>query len=98
MQINFRKLLRSSKAFQIGDMVNIGVTIAVTAIVLAISASIVSNVQGGQAVNSTAYNATGYGLTGINTFSSYIPTVALVAVAAVIIGIIFAFFLKRRSD
>ena len=38
--------------------------------------------------NSIAYNATQYGLKGINTFRSYLPFIALVIVAAILIGIV----------
>ena len=38
--------------------------------------------------NSIAYNATQYGLKGINTFMSYLPLIALVIVAAILIGIV----------
>ena len=43
-------------------------------------------------VNSIAYNATQYGLKGINTFMSYLPLIALVIVAAILIGIVLVAF------
>ena len=42
--------------------------------------------------NSIAYNATQYGLKGINTFMSYLPLIALVIVAAILIGIVLVAF------
>lgn len=40
-------------------------------------------------------NITGYGLTGTNTLASYVPTIALVLVAAIIIGLVFAMFMRK---
>ena len=51
--------------------------------------------------NSIAYNATQYGLKGINTFMSYLPLIALVIVAAILIGIVlvaFAFGGNRSGE
>ncbi len=51
--------------------------------------------------NSIAYNATQYGLKGINTFMSYLPLIALVIVAAILIGIVlvaFAFGGSREAE
>lgn len=45
---------------------------------------------------SEAYNNSGYGLTGIVTTAEFIPTVAIIAAAAIIIGIILVFFGRRR--
>ena len=39
-----------------------------------------------------AYNASGYGLTSVNTLSSWLPTIAVIVAAAVVIGIIVAYF------
>ena len=79
-------------AFTIQDLSGLGVTLVVTAVVLGIGATILANIQATQTAGSVAANATGYGLAGLNTLSSYLPTVALVAVAAVVIGIILVFF------
>ena len=91
-----KKLLRSQKGFTINDMSNIGITFVVTAVVLGIGATILANIQATQTAGGVAANATGYGLTSLNTLASYMPTVALVAVAAVVIGIILVFFARRE--
>lgn len=41
---------------------------------------------------STAYNATNYGLSGVGTLTSYLPLIALVIVAAILIGIVLVAF------
>ena len=89
------KMFNTKKGFTINDMASIGITLVVTAIVLGLGATILANLQAGQTSGGVAYNATGYGLTGLNTMASYVPTVALVAVAAVVIGIILVFFARR---
>ncbi len=92
MENNINKLKNSKKGFSIQDMSSIGITLVVTAIVVGIGATILSSIQNTQTVGSVAYNSSGYGLTGLQTLSSYMPTIALVAVAAVVIGIILVFF------
>ena len=44
---------------------------------------------------SIAYNSSGSGLTALDTFSGWLPTVALVVIAAVIIGIIVLYLARR---
>lgn len=91
----FKKMKGSKGGFTIQDLSGIGITLVVTAVVLGIGATILANIQSTQTANSTSFNASGYGLTGLNTLASYLPTVALVAVAAVVIGIILVFFTGR---
>lgn len=45
---------------------------------------------------SAAYNTTIYGMTGSTTMASFVPTVALVAIAAIVLGIIFVMFGRRK--
>lgn len=44
------------------------------------------------------YNATGYGLSSMETLTSWLPTLALIVIAAVIIGIIIRYFMVGRSE
>ena len=41
---------------------------------------------------SPAYNGIVYGISGVNTFMSYLPLIALVIVAAILIGIVLVAF------
>ncbi len=66
--------------------------LAVAAVTIGLMATVLSTIQSGQTTNSFAYNASQSGLSGLNTFSTYLPTVALVLVAALIIGIIVTYF------
>lgn len=45
---------------------------------------------------SAARNTTGFGLSGLNTMAAFVPTVAVVAAASVVIGVILVFFGRRR--
>jgi hypothetical protein len=44
-----------------------------------------------------AYNATGSGLESLGTFSGWLPTVALIIIASVIIGIIVVYLAGKRA-
>ncbi len=72
------------------------------AIVGSVGALILQNFQSSSSItaNSIAYNATVYGLKGVNTIMSYLPLIALVIVAAILIGIVlvaFAFGGRREE-
>lgn len=64
----------------------------VIAIIIGIGGTILTQVQNTQTNQSIAYNATGQGLTGISTFSTWLPTVAVILAAAVVIGVIVHYF------
>ena len=49
-------------------------------------------------IGSPARNATGFGLQGISTFAEFVPTIAIVSVAAIVIGIILLFFGRKRDE
>ncbi|KKM23573.1 hypothetical protein LCGC14_1613860 [marine sediment metagenome] len=46
---------------------------------------------------SAARNSSNFGLTGVATVAEFIPTIAIVAVAAIIIGIILVFFGRKKE-
>ena len=50
------------------------------------------DVQDTQTENATAYNASGSGLEAIDTLSNWLPTIGVIVAAAVVIGIIVAYF------
>ncbi len=45
-----------------------------------------------------AYNASGFGLSGMQTFGQWIPTLAIVLAASVVVGLVFAYLLMKRND
>ena len=93
------KLLKSKKAFTIGDLGNIAIAFGVAIIVLVVVAVIVQNLRDDQTTaNTAARNATDFGLEALNTLSSFMPLVALAAVGAIVIGIVIRFFLQRSQE
>lgn len=84
------------------DLLPAVVAFVLIAIVGSVGALILQNFQNSSSVpkNSIAYNSTGYGLKGVNTVMSYLPLIALVIVAAILIGIVlvaFAFGGRREE-
>ena len=72
------------------------VLLVVIAIVLGLGSTILTNIQSTQTANTYAYNASVDGLSGLDTFSGFQPTIAIVVVAGVILGIIFAVLVRRN--
>ena len=94
------KLLEGKKAqrsFTISDMGTIAIALVVAAVILGMGATILEKIKETQEVNGTAANATQFGLDGISTMSEFIPTIAIVAVAAIVIGIILVFFGRQSG-
>ena len=90
------KLFNNKKGFQMESLSGLAVVFLVLAVTLGISGTILDSIQAGQAEDSVAYNATGEGLSAISTFADWLPTLATIAVAAVVIGVIGFFYLKRQ--
>ena len=85
------------------DLLPAAVAFVLIAIVGSVGALILQGFSTSSSVtaNSIAYNATQYGLKGINTFRSYLLLIALVIVAAILIGIVlvaFAFGGNREAE
>ena len=87
---------KKAQRFTINDLGTIAIALVVAAVILGLGATILEKIQGTQTLNATAYNSTGYGLTGLSTMAEFIPTIAIVAVAAIVIGIILVFFGRPR--
>lgn len=78
--------------YTIGSLGALAIVLVVAAIVIAIGGEILDDVQAEFTPDSYAYNATEGGLEGVETFGSWLDTVALITVAAVVIGIIATSF------
>ena len=87
---------KKAQAFSISDLGTIAIALVVAAIILGLGATILEKIQGTQVTDKVAFNASGFGLSGLNTMAEFIPTIAIVAVAAIIIGIILVFFGRQR--
>lgn len=78
-------------AMNLNVLAGVGVTFVVIAIVLAFGGQILGDLRADQTVDSYQYNATSNGLEAVDTISSWLPTIALVVVAAIIIGIVVGY-------
>lgn len=87
-----RNLKMNKKGFTLQQLAPIAISFVVIAIVLGIGATVVEDVQDTQTENATAYNASGSGLEAIDTLSNWLPTIGVIVAAAVVIGIIVAYF------
>ena len=94
---------KAQQSFSIGDLGGIAITLLVLAIILGVGQLILGSVQDQNTAYATynvsnpgswdtAVNATDSGMTGVDTLSGYQGTIALIAVAAVIVGIVLMFF------
>ena len=68
------------------------VILVVIAVILGVAGTILDKVQDTQVINSTSFNATRDGLEGITTFSSFQPTIAVIVVAVLVIGLLLGGF------
>ena len=96
--MNIKTLLMSGrKAAGLNDMTNAVVQLGLIAIIGAVVLIILAGLQTSSqvTVNSASYNAIGFGITGVSTIMQYLPLVALVIVAAVIITIVVLAFAFR---
>ena len=98
------KFSRSKKgSMTLSDLAPVAIAFVFVAVVLGVGASVLSSIQADQVTNtagcnSTAktgcgvsYNATGDGLNSLSELSSWLPTIALVIAAAIVIGVLSFF-------
>jgi hypothetical protein len=87
------------------DLAPIGIAFVVVAITLSIGADVVQDIQTANCANQTAgvgepgycgYEIYGNGTDSIGELASWLPTIALVIAAAVVIGIVVTYFAFRR--
>jgi len=97
--MNIEDILMSAKKGQLGDLTGNVVALVVIAIVIAFGALILVEVQDEvasiDAVNTTAYNATGSGIEAMGTFGDWLPIISVVVVAGVILMLLFAYLMPR---
>ena len=82
----------NKKGFTLQEMAPLAIAFVIIAIVLGIGATVVEDVQSTQQTSGYAYNASGNGLQALNTLASWLPTIGVIVAAAVVIGIIVAYF------
>ncbi len=68
------------------------IILVVIAVVIGVGATVLDKVQETQTSGTAAFNATTDGLSGLTTFSSFQPTMAVIVVAVIIIGLLLGGF------
>ncbi len=94
--LSFSMNKKAQRSFTISDLGTIAIALVVAAVILGMGATILDKLQSTQPINGSAYNTSGFGITGMVTIAEFIPTIAIVAVAAIVIGIILVFFGRQR--
>jgi hypothetical protein len=79
------------------ELGSMGLVVVVAAIILSMGASILASLQATQTANTLQYNITGKGLTGLGTFGDWLPLIALVVVASIVIGVIVGYLGKSSG-
>ena len=85
-------LLKSKKGFQLRDLPAIAIIFGTAIIVLSIIGTIVSDVRDTQTASEHDYNVSTEGLEGLTTLGDWLPTIAVIIAAAVVIGVIVRYF------
>jgi type II secretory pathway component PulF len=81
-----------SKGISLNEFGGLALAFAIVAIIISIGGTILTQVRSTQTTNALDYNATTQGLSGITTMSQWLPTIAVIVAAAVVIGVIVNYF------
>lgn len=90
------------KGYSLSDMPTLAIVFVVLSLTVGIGAGILSGIQTTQltaaGATTVASNVSAQGLTGLTTFGTWLPTIALVLCASVVIGILlYSFAFKKGS-
>lgn len=88
--------MQKLKGFTIQELAPIAIMFVVIAFVVSMGADILTDLQDNQEDDGYAYNVTGQGLESMETFGDWLPTLALVVIAAIIIGVL-VYYLGRAG-
>jgi hypothetical protein len=75
----------------ITDLTPVAMIILVAVIAISIGATVLTSIQGTQTVDAADYNITSAGLDALGTFGDFFPVIVIVAIAAVVIGLVWYF-------
>jgi hypothetical protein len=88
---------KKGQAIGLDAVPGIVITLGLVAIILGIMATVLTQVQGTQTAQGTAYNITAAGIAAQTSMSSWQGTWAVIAAAAVVIGLVAGFLYMRRQ-
>ena len=89
------KMLRKKNGYTVSDLLPLAVAFVVVTIAISLGADVVGTIRAGQSANSYERNASTQGLEALDELAGWLPTIALVVAAAVIIGIIVVYLARR---
>jgi len=81
--------------FEIRDMLPIGITFVVLGVGMTYGLDVMEDVNADMTENSSAYNASQDAIEGVGKIPEKMPQIALVIVAAIIIGILVRYLMVR---
>jgi len=86
--------MKTKQGFELRNLTGLAIVFVVVTIVISFGATIVDDLKDevNDGLNETAYNTTISGLDALQTFADWLPTLALIVVAAVVIGVIVRYF------
>lgn len=90
-------VMKSKKAYTIGDIPWIAVTFGVGIIVLSIVADIVVDVKSTQTSGDADFNVSGKGEAGLQKIANWFPTIGLVLGAVIVIVALSVLFMFKRQ-
>jgi|SRR3972149_6681668 len=86
------------KGFGVSALAGIGITFVVVAIIISFGADILGDIRTDQTAGSYEANVSTKGLEALKKFGDWLPTIALVVVAAIIIGIIMMYLGRTKTS
>jgi len=67
------------------------IALVIAAFMISIGATVLTSLQGTQTTNSIAYNVSGQGITSMNTLGTWLPIIAIVVAAVIVIGLLVVY-------
>ena len=92
------ELFKSKTGLNISDLGSISIFLVVVAVILGVGATIFESVGESVAISTANTSMTSETIGMVGTLAEFIPTIAIVAVAAIVIGIILVFFGRASGD
>ena len=81
-------MFKNKKGLTVGQFGGLALAFVVVAVIISVGADILTQIHDGQTALSTARNITLEGLDGMTTLGEWLPTIAVIIAAAVVIGVI----------
>lgn len=80
------------KGMTLNEFGGLALAFVLVAIIISIGATILTQTRSTQTSNAYDYNITTQALTGADTMGDWLPTIAVIVAAAVVIGVIVKYF------